>query len=482
MNYSAYIFGSSDGVYSQYPSDHNHSKFKELGSKSGAPAQVIIHRDDNLMYYGYIRKTGPRESDYFGLCILLNDLAINNTDSLFAFFEKMIETLAVNGGVLELDENAEIISHYLSTDNNQIELEKIKMLFDVQMSGLEGCWIKLPPTKYSIANNEIKTFVATDDAKEIIESSTIYPYTIICKTEEYDTIALTTYRGKLLSAIKEKESAIEKYNNLSADYRHLQHKQKQYRLVLFLAIGVLVCMLGLFFVLKENEQLKGDYADKQEELDAANLTKSELEETVKSLKDKLKKTESDLKNKKAELQLRVSDIEELERKYELATETISQLESEKENLKSEIATTKKKLTTANNQAAASSRQPQTTQSKPFIINKIEVATVDRNGALHLNFGDMVFGFQTKDDVKFRIRIEYTGKAPVEKKLLVKWKFPTSKKFNEQKKSFNVLQGNQYFSLDDCKPPKSEGMFERGKYEIEIWCDGEKYGAYSFDVF
>ena len=53
MNYSIYIFGKLSSGYTQYPEDSSSIVLKNIYSHCKAPTQIVIHRDENLMYYCY---------------------------------------------------------------------------------------------------------------------------------------------------------------------------------------------------------------------------------------------------------------------------------------------------------------------------------------------------------------------------------------------------------------------------------------------
>lgn len=53
MNSSVYIFGNLRNGYVQYPDDYAQEVLGSFAIKSKSKTQVIVHRDKNLMYYGY---------------------------------------------------------------------------------------------------------------------------------------------------------------------------------------------------------------------------------------------------------------------------------------------------------------------------------------------------------------------------------------------------------------------------------------------
>ena len=95
MNCSTYIFGELSSGYAQYPEDSSSSLFKALYSRCSAPTQLIIHRDETMMYYIYIRKFD--EKGYIGFAVAINGFCFTRITPLFSLFEKKIEQLAERG-------------------------------------------------------------------------------------------------------------------------------------------------------------------------------------------------------------------------------------------------------------------------------------------------------------------------------------------------------------------------------------------------
>ena len=54
MNISVYLFGEFSVGYSQYPNDYAKIIFESFAKSAQATTQITIHRDGDLMYYGYI--------------------------------------------------------------------------------------------------------------------------------------------------------------------------------------------------------------------------------------------------------------------------------------------------------------------------------------------------------------------------------------------------------------------------------------------
>ena len=87
MNVTVYLFGEFLGGYMQYPDDYTSKIFQNFQANAKMTTQIAIHRDGNLMYYGYIRKL--EKDRYIGFCVVLNGLVLVRIDGLFTLFENI---------------------------------------------------------------------------------------------------------------------------------------------------------------------------------------------------------------------------------------------------------------------------------------------------------------------------------------------------------------------------------------------------------
>lgn len=156
MNATVYVFSKLNGKYSQYPDDYTRTLFDRLQSLSSAAARMVIHREGELMYYGYIRRL-TRTEDYMGFCILLNGVMLTRIEQLAAVFEKAFD----EANVFFTVEMAESVSAMIQEGVAQMECEA------------------LPPVAYGIARGAVKVFKDTGDNDEIVRAAAVYPYVVV---------------------------------------------------------------------------------------------------------------------------------------------------------------------------------------------------------------------------------------------------------------------------------------------------------------
>lgn len=247
VNSSIYIFGSFDNGYTQYPDNYAKGIYQNFFAQAKSKSQIVIHRDKELMYYGYVRKL-DKSSQYIGFCVLLNGMMFSNISNLFAIFENAIAELVSRGDIIAFNEYGDIISITSSLANQQQEISDIIAIIRNGIDGMESYTKSLPPVNYSISNTEQKVFAYSDHNDTIVNASCRYAYTYIAKDKGCDTASLSGYKGVIRKLHKEKDELSSEYSNLKNQYDKLNKQKKQYRNVIILCLLVVLCGTGLFFL------------------------------------------------------------------------------------------------------------------------------------------------------------------------------------------------------------------------------------------
>lgn len=247
VNSSIYIFGSFEKGYTQYPDNYAKEIYQNYFAQARSKSQIVIHRDKELMYYGYVRKLN-NSSQYIGFCVLLNGMMFSNISNLFVVFENAIAELVSHGDIIAFNEQGDIISTTSSFGNKQQEVSNITTMIKNGIDGMESCIKSLPPVNYSISNTEQKVFAYSDPNDILVETSSKYPYTYIAKDKGCDTASLSGYKGIIRKLYKEKDELSSQYAKLRSQYNELNKQKKQYRNVVILCVVVVVCSIGLIFL------------------------------------------------------------------------------------------------------------------------------------------------------------------------------------------------------------------------------------------
>lgn len=257
INCSAYIFGDLGSGYTQYPDDYSRDIFKTFYQHSKARTQIIVHRDGDLMYYGYVRKI--EESHYVGLCVVVNGEYLSRIVGLSSIYEGVIETMVRNGYLIHFNDNGEIVSKVDYLYENREEIEAINTSLLMSFERLESDFRKLPPINYSIPKDTIKSFSFQESTDDIIKSSYTNGYTFVYKSKGYNTAQMRSYKGIISRKNKDIQELQSKCSKLKSENASLKNKQRNTTWVSILAF-VAIILFGIIYVkvINPNEVTKKD--------------------------------------------------------------------------------------------------------------------------------------------------------------------------------------------------------------------------------
>ena len=245
VNSSIYIFGSFDNGYTQYPDNYAKEIYQDFFAQAYSKSQIIIHRDKDLMYYGYVRKL-DKESQYIGFCVLLNGVMLTNVSNLFTVFENAIAEMVSRGDIIAFNEQGNIISETDSLADKLSEVNAITAILRKGIDGMESFTKSLPPVNYSVSNTETKVFENIDPNDNIVNASSKYAYTYVRKSKGCDTSFISGYRGVIRKLHKDKEDLASEYSKLKTEFEKLNKQKKQYRNVIILCLILVLCGVGLY--------------------------------------------------------------------------------------------------------------------------------------------------------------------------------------------------------------------------------------------
>lgn len=270
-------------------------------SKCNAPTQLVIHRDESMMYYVYIRKIDVKK--YIGFAVAINGYYFNHITSLFSLFEKQIEQLAERGIIINYLKSGDLTATLSSLKDEEEEVMSYINYLQSEISSIKTLK-KLPQADYSVSINSQKIFNENDNNNEIVTASYTYGFTIILKQENYDTLRSTSYRNTLKQLNKQNESLEKEIENLKDTNKQILRQKKQFKKVIFLFLIVLGCGVGIY-------SLYYNLNNTQYELNTANSTIQEKNtiitgknERISNLKDSI----IDLENSLQKVQREKSDL------------------------------------------------------------------------------------------------------------------------------------------------------------------------------
>lgn len=244
MNATVYLFGEFNSGYSQYPDDYTSAIFNQFHKNAKSTTQIAIHRDGNLIYYGYIRKL--EQERYIGLCVVLNGLLLTRIDGLFSLFENTISGLVTKGLLIHFNEQGDIVTKVEKLYLNKEEVGLLNESLRAGFNRFVGNITTLPAISFGTPKDSIKNFIVDDDLNEIIKSSYTNGYTFIYKSKDFNTAQINSYKGVLTRVNNEKKELQEKLDKLQNEHAKTLRQKKQFKFVLTLFVVLLGCAIGLF--------------------------------------------------------------------------------------------------------------------------------------------------------------------------------------------------------------------------------------------
>ena len=252
MNFTIYLFGKFGQEVTASVDDYTKSYFKEFVSKANSPTQIIIHRNGDIMNYGYIRKI--ENHHVFGICVQINGQYLSTTKGLFSVFENIVADIAVRGDILYLNKKGNIetkISDFLDCIE---ETERVKSFCQSEISNLISNCKALPDINLSTTDSDVSYFKETDNCSEIIEASVKNGYTYIYKNQDYDTLALGGYRSTLQALNKENEAYKKRISEQEKKLKVLEVQKKQMGGVILLIIVLFLGAIIFFNKIEEKNE------------------------------------------------------------------------------------------------------------------------------------------------------------------------------------------------------------------------------------
>ncbi len=306
MNTSVYLFGKFKGNYTQYPDDYTRKLFLDFENniKSDVETQLMIHRDNDLVYCAYIHL---KHSSYVGICFVFNGVVFSDANSFCKLCEDSFTSSAFSD-VLDYPNKDEIFFQDKNLYKLSNKIEPLATLMSAKILD-EITFVKLPPVNYSNNINEAKTF-NLDIGNEVITEA----------VKEYSNVFVSgNYSSKLLAGYSEKISTLNDEN------AKLRKKSKGFVIVavvfVVLAIGYIICDLG--------KNLWHEH-ENNEEISTLKEKNGKMEKTISDLETKNRNLIEDYYSVKSELKQQDSIVNCLQndtiRLAKTNEELLSQLE------------------------------------------------------------------------------------------------------------------------------------------------------------
>ena len=476
MNAEVYLFGDLGEGYTQYIDDSTRTLFRSMVGKAKANSQLIIYREDTLMYYTYIRRLRSAESSnrYIGISYALNNRFISDFDGLFSIFEGAVTTIVFRGVILEYTYDGNITSSLGKIHKAKSEFTQISAYLKAELdSFMAGKNDTLPLLDYSINTSETKSFRHTDSKAEIIKALSTFPNVIIVKDNDYESAESKNYAATLHRLNKEN-------TDLKKANRKLTQQKKQIKVVAWLSVIIAVGVVIFFFII----QTKNDIIQTKND-DISNLTQrnNKLTIHVENLKSDSIKLTSDLQSTKNQLRIsnnRVnalrSDSTKFVRRVDSCYTAISTLKLEKENAVKRARKVENDFKSFKTNLA----------SNPLIIYDVEIGNQYADGTTETAYGGYIYSSRS---MYLAPKIKYVGLNSGYATLKVKFYTPDGTLSKGSKSPYDcsytnsvyVYSGKNEYSLSGWGN-STMGHWRKGSYKIEIWYNSTLLATKIFTIY
>lgn len=245
MEPQVYFFGTLPDGFSSYPGDHTRAFFEEFLKRSKNQLQIVVHREDNLLHYGYVRKFSNR---YFGICICL-DRIYNEVSSLFSILDNIYASMIRKGDILKLDGQKNIEWSLKSYASETVALNEYKRQIVDQLNINNGNSQPLPPIDFSISINDCLEISMESPNSRIIDGIKRYSNLYIVKKDseiERVTGFLHVIETKNKDISKLKSDIQNQKRQISELSTKLTKARAQQRNIMWVSIlGAIILILGV---------------------------------------------------------------------------------------------------------------------------------------------------------------------------------------------------------------------------------------------
>jgi len=410
MNFSFYILGTPEGRYSQYPDDYTASTLAGLQERM-AGARLVIYREMDLVHYAYTERLG--NNNIIGFCLIFNKARIQRPLQLIRLFRFIIEKWLIESGeIIKYTDDGELKFRVQSMNGCVKEYDRLKGFLNSEFENNASKYdIRPLTTTYNGIRSTGELDMNASDSQ------------IVSMTNQHNRVIVNDDNGiehgyipQVIASLREQ---IRKANvvifRLQVNNAKLERTKKQYSFVILLALIILGCGIGLFF----------------------------LNNNLNSTKNKLLQANQTISSKNSEITNLNSTIESKNKEIKQEKERYS-------NLESEIASV-----------------------APFVITKVEIGSKYKGGGMETDFGNTLYSSRARF---LTPKIYYRGFSSGSYTIKTKWYRPSGSLITgdsspygySQSYSNSISKGRNELQLEGWGY-ESAGRWDTGTYRLEIWC-------------
>lgn len=178
MKPQIYFFGTLQGGFSSYPSDHTRAFFEKFLKRSKNKLQIVVHREGNLLHYGYVRELN---NGCFGICICI-DRIYNDMNNLVKILDDVYADMIKKGDMLKMTPDTNIEWAIKSYASETVAINEYTKQIITRLKISEDNTQVLPPVDFSISINDCLDISLEATKDEIIDATKRYANLYIVKT------------------------------------------------------------------------------------------------------------------------------------------------------------------------------------------------------------------------------------------------------------------------------------------------------------
>lgn len=275
MNFSFYFLGTPERRYSQYPDDYTASTLAGL-QEGMTGARLVIYREMDLVHYAYTERLG--NDSMIGFCLIFNKARIQKPRQLIKLFRFIIEKRFVeSGSIIRYSEDGELRFKIKAMNECAKEYDRLKGFLDSEFENNASKYDIAPLTAtYSGIKSTVELDINASDGQ------------IIAMTNQHNKVIVNDddgiehgYIPQIISSLREQnQKGNEEITRLQKENASLEKRKKQYSFVILLALIILGCGVGLFFLNDNLNSTRDELIQANETINNKNSEISNLNSTI----------------------------------------------------------------------------------------------------------------------------------------------------------------------------------------------------------
>lgn len=244
-----YFFGTLPGGFLSYPDDNTRKLFFEFVNRSKNVSQIVLHRKDNLIHYGYVRKMP--NNNFFGICLCL-DCIYTDVKRLFDVFDNIYASMIQKGDVLRLKSGNEIDWATKKFVTESVALTEYVNQIIKKVNVSRNNTQAMPPIDFSISINDcLEISLENSPRDNIVDAIKRYTNVYIVKKEsEIERVnGLYSIVNRKDEEIKELKLIVRKQKRENAELKgKLIYVKAKQRNITWIAVLGMVSVVLVFVI------------------------------------------------------------------------------------------------------------------------------------------------------------------------------------------------------------------------------------------